>query len=399
MGLLLELPRVRSSARAAASACTNPSRPTSRASSPPAAGPRPTSRSSPIPATGAWIADPYNLPAGNPFEVVGGTSLSAPAWAGLLALVNQGRAAAGEPALNSTSPTETQQALYSLPQSDYNVITSGNNGYTASAGYNLVTGLGTPVANLLVPDLVAYQGPGTTYTSGPTVGPLQDATLVDTGASAGGPINVFSVFDSFTVTSNAVGFRHDANLPTIPPAGSDPLTVAGFSPVASPVSLVSASASGTVVSVREVSPPSPLAASVPVAIVAPLSSMTLAPPVASSIRLAVVPPGIPIDGARAVQPLSDPTGVGARASSLIMTIDKDQPPALDPIKNRAALRRKNDRTPWRQPRSSRTLSFRRGMTRSRPVSPKPTPWRGAGPQWRSRPSTSPGHPPRPSNGH
>ena len=35
------------------------------------------------PATGAWIADPYNLDPSNPFEVVGGTSLSAPAWAGL----------------------------------------------------------------------------------------------------------------------------------------------------------------------------------------------------------------------------------------------------------------------------------------------------------------------------
>ena len=113
------------------------------------------------PATGAWIADPYNLDPSNPFEVVGGTSLSAPAWAGLLALVNQGRAAAGESALNSASPTEAQQALYMLPQSDYNVIASGSNGYTAAAGYNLVTGLGTPVANLLVPDLVAYQGPGT----------------------------------------------------------------------------------------------------------------------------------------------------------------------------------------------------------------------------------------------
>ena len=114
------------------------------------------------PATGAWIADPYNLDPSNPFEIVGGTSLSAPAWAGLLALVNQGRAAAGESTLNSTSPTDTQQALYMLPQSDYNVITSGNNGYSAGAGYNLVTGLGTPVANLLVPDLIAYQGPGTT---------------------------------------------------------------------------------------------------------------------------------------------------------------------------------------------------------------------------------------------
>src|SRR5208337_4725316 len=93
----------------------------------------------------------------------GGTSLSAPAWAGLLTLVNQGRRTAGGSTLNSTSPTDTQQALYSLPQSDYNVIASGNNGYTAGSGYNLVTGLGTPVANLLVSDLVAYQGPGTSY--------------------------------------------------------------------------------------------------------------------------------------------------------------------------------------------------------------------------------------------
>jgi hypothetical protein len=129
---------------------------------------------------------------------VGGTSLSAPAWAGLLAIVNQGRAASGKAALNSTGPTEAQQALYSLPQSDYNSITGGNNGYSAGAGYNLVTGLGTPVANLLVSDLVAYQGPGTSY-SGPTVGPLQNATL-DGNWTGSGPINVFSVFDSLTVT-------------------------------------------------------------------------------------------------------------------------------------------------------------------------------------------------------
>ena len=133
------------------------------------------------PATGAWIADSYNLDPSNPFEVVGGTSLSAPAFAGLVALVNQGRVAAGEAVLNSSSPTETQQALYSLPQADYNSITSGSNGYTANAGYNLVTGLGTPVANLMVPDLIAYQGPGTTY-AGPTVGPLLDATLDATWA-------------------------------------------------------------------------------------------------------------------------------------------------------------------------------------------------------------------------
>jgi hypothetical protein len=145
------------------------------------------------PATGAWIADTYNLNPSDPFEVVGGTSLSAPAWAGLIALVNQGRAAAGEVALNSTGPGEAQQALYSLPQADYNVISSGSNGYAANPGYNLVTGLGTPIAGSLVPDLVAYVGPGTTY-SGPKVGPLQDGTFTDPGSSGSGELDVFSVF-------------------------------------------------------------------------------------------------------------------------------------------------------------------------------------------------------------
>jgi hypothetical protein len=106
--------------------------------------------------------------------------------------------------LNSSSPTDAQQALYMLPQSDYNVIASGNNGYAAGSGYNLVTGLGTPVASSLVPDLVAYQGPGTTYT-GPTVAPLQNANLVNTGTSSGSPIDVFSVFDSITVAKNGTG--------------------------------------------------------------------------------------------------------------------------------------------------------------------------------------------------
>ena len=150
------------------------------------------------PATGAWIADPYNLDPSDPFQVVGGTSLSAPAWAGLLALIDQGRASAGQSALNSASSTETQQALYSLPRDEFNVIAGGNNGYSASAGYNLVTGLGTPVANRLVPDLVAYAGPGTTY-AGPKVGPLQNATLVNTAADGSGGLDEFSVLDALTM--------------------------------------------------------------------------------------------------------------------------------------------------------------------------------------------------------
>jgi subtilase family serine protease len=156
------------------------------------------------PATGAWIADTYNRHPSNPFAVVGGTSLSAPAWAGLFALANQGRAAAGESSLNRITPTAAQHALYMLPQTGYNSITGGSNGYTANAGYNLVTGFGTPVANLLVPDLIAYQGTGTVY-SGATVGPLQDAGLIDTGTGSGSTSDVFSVFNALTAVGGGPG--------------------------------------------------------------------------------------------------------------------------------------------------------------------------------------------------
>ncbi len=158
------------------------------------------------PATGAWVADTYNLGTSNPFEVAGGTSLSAPAFAGLILLANEGRVASGEATLNSVTPTDTQQALYMLPQSDYNSITSGTNGYSANAGYNLVTGLGTPVANLMVPDLIAYQGPGTTY-AGPTVSPLQDATLYSNWANGGGTTNAMNAFNVFSaLTATGSGF-------------------------------------------------------------------------------------------------------------------------------------------------------------------------------------------------
>jgi hypothetical protein len=84
-----------------------------------------------------------------------GTSASAPIWAGLIAIANQGRALQGAAPLTGSS--QTLPALYSLPSADFHDITVGNNGKPAGPGYDLVTGLGTPVANLLVPALADYQ--------------------------------------------------------------------------------------------------------------------------------------------------------------------------------------------------------------------------------------------------
>jgi hypothetical protein len=55
-----------------------------------------------------------------------------------------------------TNPMQTLEALYSLPAKDFHQVATEYNGLTARTGYNEVTGLGSPIANLLVPDLASY---------------------------------------------------------------------------------------------------------------------------------------------------------------------------------------------------------------------------------------------------
>ena len=154
------------------------------------------------PNTGVWVSDTYNLSADGSFEVVGGTSLSAPSWAGLFALVNQGRTADSLPTLNSSGPTEAQQDLYSLSQIDYHVIASrANGGYSTAPNYNLVTGLGTPVANLLVPDLVADNFPATDRVA---AGAAHLVSWSTSGATAGRLTNAITVFDAVMMGVNDV---------------------------------------------------------------------------------------------------------------------------------------------------------------------------------------------------
>jgi len=90
---------------------------------------------------------------------VGGTSAGAPQWAGLVALVNQKRATplSGASLTNSPVYGAARGTLYA---SNYRDVTSGSNGSglntTAGAGYDLVTGLGSPLANNLVPYLQTH---------------------------------------------------------------------------------------------------------------------------------------------------------------------------------------------------------------------------------------------------
>jgi subtilase family serine protease len=91
-----------------------------------------------------------------PWEVVGGTSLGGPAWAAIIAIVDQGRTLEGKPELDGA--TQTLPALYSLPSSDFNIVApleGSRISQAEAAGANPYTGLGTPNGQALVADLVA----------------------------------------------------------------------------------------------------------------------------------------------------------------------------------------------------------------------------------------------------
>jgi hypothetical protein len=103
------------------------------------------------PSSGVPIYDSYDFGASTPWATYGGTSLATPMWAGIIAIANQGRAIAGVGSLGGA--TQTNQLIYNLPSSDFHDITTGSNGYSAGPGYDLATGIGTPIANLLVPSL------------------------------------------------------------------------------------------------------------------------------------------------------------------------------------------------------------------------------------------------------
>jgi subtilase family serine protease len=99
------------------------------------------------------------------WAVIGGTSAGAPLWAGLAALANQ---MAGHP-LGYLNPALYAIGISSKAAQDFRDVTQGNNsvndggvqvqGFSATPGWDPVTGFGSPIADHLLPDLVtAVQG-------------------------------------------------------------------------------------------------------------------------------------------------------------------------------------------------------------------------------------------------
>jgi hypothetical protein len=96
----------------------------------------------------------------------GGTSVSAPQWAGLIAVANAMRASSGLPALGLVQPLLYTKisSVFTSYSASFADVAAGSNGPCAAClstgGYDTPTGLGTPNVSAMLPLLAAnYSGP------------------------------------------------------------------------------------------------------------------------------------------------------------------------------------------------------------------------------------------------
>jgi subtilase family serine protease len=113
------------------------------------------------PNTGVSVYDSTSYQGQTGWFQVGGTSAGSPQWAALAALADQGRGTSALSTNNLSSSPEYNAAELSVYSGNYRDITAGSNGTcgsvcTAGMGYDFVTGLGSPLANSLVPYLTTH---------------------------------------------------------------------------------------------------------------------------------------------------------------------------------------------------------------------------------------------------
>jgi hypothetical protein len=174
------------------------------------------------PNTGVAVYDSLPDQGFSGWQEVGGTSAGAPQWAALIALADQGRVIAGNGTLDGASQTLPMlYNLYSAPgTASYSTYTSsfndvidqsssnpwqwrwggrGRSGSQATAGYDTVTGLGSPKAASIVSALTATSSTnssgsttntGTTSTGGSATPQALPASTVTGTFTTSAPVSV-----------------------------------------------------------------------------------------------------------------------------------------------------------------------------------------------------------------
>jgi subtilase family serine protease len=174
----------------------------------------------------------------------GGTSFAAPMWAGFLALTNQQSVANGNKALGFINPSLYTIGEGSSYDSDLHDITSGSNGYSATTGYDLASGWGSPQAALISalagststsPGFSLSASPGSVSVAAGSSGSSTITSTVTGGfdsavtlSSSGAPSGVTVTFSPTSITGSGSSTMSIAVASTVA-AGTYAITVTGTS--------------------------------------------------------------------------------------------------------------------------------------------------------------------------
>jgi subtilase family serine protease len=184
----------------------------------------------------------------------GGTSFAAPMWAGYLALANQQEKASTGKTLGFINPTLYTIGLGSSYDADFHDIASGSNGYSATTGYDLASGWGSPNGSGLINSLTGSSpGPGFSLSASPTsvsVAQGGSGTSTITSTVTGGFDSAVSLTASGQPTGVTVGFSPNS----ITGSGTSTMTMTvASSTVAGTYSITVTGASGSTTATTTVS--------------------------------------------------------------------------------------------------------------------------------------------------
>ncbi len=218
------------------------------------------------PYSGVPIYDSYDFGSSTPWAQYGGTSLATPLWAGMIAIADQGRAVAGRGSLDG--PSQTLPMLYQMSASDFRDVTAGGvlsenqsstgpvpygstPGFVAATGYDMTSGRGGPLANLVIPHLVggtqlAFGQQPTAATAGSTISPAITVQVEDSlgnvvtsdnskvtlsianntgGATLSGTVTVAAVNGVATFSNLSINFAGNYTLTATDTIGTGTFTV------------------------------------------------------------------------------------------------------------------------------------------------------------------------------
>jgi subtilase family serine protease len=190
----------------------------------------------------------------------GGTSFAAPMWAGYLALTNQQSLANGNKVLGFINPSLYTIGAGSSYDADFHDITSGSNGYSATTGYDLATGWGSPNGSGLLSALAGTSsGPGFSLSASPASlsiaqGGSGSSTITSTVTggfsgtisltASGQPTGVTVTFTPTSITGAGTSSM-SITVASTTVAGTYPITVTGTSGSTVETTTVSLTVTGT----------------------------------------------------------------------------------------------------------------------------------------------------------